>query len=144
MGYVAKLVEKLHQGKPVQPPAAPPPLNMEPIPYELPVPYSLEEFPRTFLHLLLVTKETPDLLKRDIKTWLDDYEQKLKSYMEARYGEGVEQVMDMITRAVMQQQHAVAAAHNRAAENDVLANLEEQLKEDESGEAGSNGPTERS
>ena len=139
MGYVADLIGKLHKGKPVLPPAAPPPVNMEATPYELPVPYALEEFPRTFLHLLLVSKETPEILKRDIKTWLDDYEQKLMTYMHTRYGEGVDQVMDMITRSVMQQQHAVAAAHNKAAENDVLAHLEQQMKEHDGGEAG-DGP----
>jgi hypothetical protein len=135
MGFLADQIAKLHKGKPVQPPSAPPPNNMESTPFELPVPYALEEFPRTFLHLLLVSKETPELLKRDIKTWLDDYETKLMDYMHTRYGEGADQVMDMITRSVMQQQHAAAAAQTKAAENDILANLEKSLEADD-GEAG--------
>lgn len=136
MGIVTDLVGKLHRGKPVQPPSAPQPYNMQSTPFELPVPYALEEFPRTFLHLLLVSKETPEILKKDIKTWLDDYEQKLMEYMHTRYGEGADQVMDMITRSVMQQQHQAAKAQQNAAANDILADLERQMKED-SGEEGS-------
>lgn len=136
MGWLATKITKLHEGKPVLPPSAPPPINMESTPFELPVPFALEEFPRTFLHLLLVSKDTPEQLKKDIKTWLDDYEERLMTYMHQRYGEGADQVMDMITRSVMQQQHMTAAAKNKAAENDILANLEAQLKEDNGGEQG--------
>lgn len=138
MGALAKWVGKLHTGKPVEPPTAPPPINMESTPFELPVPYALEEFPRTFLHLLLVAKDTPPQLKQDIQTWLTDYEEKLMTYMHTRYGEGADQVMDMITRSVMQQQHMVAAAKNKAAENDILSDLEKQLKEDSGGAAEGN------
>ena len=136
MGYLADRIAKLHRGKPVLPPAAPPPINMESTPFELPVPYALEEFPRTFLHLLLVSKETPDLLKKDIQTWLTDYEERLMTYMHQRYGDGVDQVMDMITRSVMQQQHQTAKAQQTAAANDILADLERQMKEGDGGEAG--------
>lgn len=136
MGALAKWVAKLHTGKPVEPPTAPPPNNMESTPFELPVPYALEEFPRTFLHLLLVAKDTPPQLKQDIQTWLTDYEEKLMTYMHTRYGDGADQVMDMITRSVMQQQHMVAAAKNKAAEADILSDLEKSLKEDSGGEAG--------
>jgi hypothetical protein len=136
MGALAKWVGKLHTGKPVEPPTAPPPINMESTPFELPVPYALEEFPRTFLHLLLVAKDTPPQLKQDIQTWLTDYEEKLMTYMHTRYGDGADQVMDMITRSVMQQQHMTAAAKNKAAENDILSDLEKSLKEDSGGEAG--------
>lgn len=135
MGALTKWVNKLHAGKPVEPPTAPPPINMESTPFELPVPYALEEFPRTFLHLLLVAKDTPPQLKQDIQTWLTDYEEKLMTYMHTRYGEGADQVMDMITRSVMQQQHMTATAKNKAAENDILSDLEKSLKEDSGGTA---------
>lgn len=134
MNTLNKLVGKLHRGKPVAPPTAPPPNNVQATPFELPVPFALEEFPRTFLHLLLVSKKTPEILKRDIKTWLDDYEQKLMDYMHTRYGDGADQVMDMITRSVMQQQHLQAKQQQNAAANDILADLERQMQEGDTGE----------
>lgn len=142
MGTLANLAGKLHRGKPVAPPAAPPPNNMQVTPFELPIPYALEEFPRTFLHLLVESKETPDALKRDIQVWLDDFEQKLLEYMHTRYGDGADQVMDMITKSVMQQQHEQAKAHADAATNDILADLERQMNFDEGGDSGeaSDGP----
>lgn len=140
VGRAMKLLAGLHRGKPVEPPAAPPPMNMESSPFELPIPYAMEEFPRTFLHLLLVSNETPELLKRDIKTWLDNFEAKLMTYMHSRYGEGVNQVMEMISTSVMQQQQREANMLNKAAEQDILANLEAQLKEDGGGEEGDSTP----
>lgn len=129
---------KMQEGKPVQPPTAPPPFNMEPVPFELPVPYALEEMPRTFLHLLKISPDVPDQVKRWIETWLADFDERLVSYMHQRYGEGVDQVMDMITRSVMNQQHEHTKAEAKKEENDVLSELEKQLGhlgEDPGGEA---------
>lgn len=129
-------INNWHKGKPVNPPAAPPPVNMEPHPFELPVPYALEEMPRTFLHLLKISPEVSPQVKQYITTWLDDFDQRLVAYMHTKYGEGVDQVMDMITRGVMNQQHNAAEANAKATETDVLAHLEAQLKEpDSDGEA---------
>jgi hypothetical protein len=128
---------RLQQGKPVPPPAAPPPANMEPTPFELPVPYALEEMPRTFLHLLKISPEVPPQIKSYIDTWLQDFDNRMVEYMHQRYGEGVDQVMDMITRSVMNQQHEHVQSEAKKEEADVLAEFEKQLRgEDPGGEAG--------
>jgi hypothetical protein len=133
---VNEFFAKLQQGRPVDPPSAPPPTHMDPVPFELPIPYALEEMPRTFLHLLKISPEVSPQVRSYIDTWLTDFDEKIVSYMHQRYGDGVDQVMDMITRSVMNQQHEQTQEAAKAEENDVLADLEKQLRGDDSGEAG--------
>jgi hypothetical protein len=133
---IKEFLAKLQKGKPIPPPAAPPPLNLAPAPFELPIPYALEEFPRTFLHFIKDDKGTPPQLKAMITTWLEDFDTRLVQYMHQRYGEGVSQVMMMITEGVRTQQAMTAEARDKATETDVLADLEKSLRE-ETGEGSS-------
>jgi hypothetical protein len=142
MSILTKLLGDLQKGKPVAPPAAPPPLQMESHPFELPVPYALEEMPRTFLHLLKVSPDIPPQIRGAIEVWLQEYDERMLAFLHQKYGQGVDQLADAITRQVMNQMHAHVDNQARAVERDVLDDLEKQLREEGvegDGEARSDG-----
>lgn len=127
--WLVSLSAKMEAGKPVQPPAAPPPqANYQAHPFELFVPYATEEFARTFIHLLKVSPETPDHLKQMITVWVDEYDQKLFTWLSEHYGPGVERVADVITRQVMTAQHQHADQQAKMAVDSEISDLESQFK----------------
>ena len=128
--YLIALAAQMEKGKPVQPPAAPPPqANYQAHPFELFVPYATEEFARTFLHLLKVSPEMPEHLQKMITVWLDDYDTRLIDWLRGHYGPGVDRVADLITRGVMQAQANHAETEAKTAVDNQISDLETQFKD---------------
>lgn len=130
---IEKFLARLHVGKPVQPPAAPPPLHIEQAPFSLPVPFALEEFPRTFLHLLKTSDQVPAPVKQMITLWLEDFDKRLMDYMHQYYGESVDHIAIQISASVMTQQANYTKTMADNTERDVIEEMEKRLNEEGKG-----------
>lgn len=127
---VRKVLADLQKGKPVPPPAAPPPqANYRMHPYELFVPYSTEEFARTFIHLLKTSPEVPEEIRNMIAVWVEQYDQQLMEWLNKHYGPGVNSVADVITKQVMVTQRMRAESEAKREVDTQISDLEAQFKE---------------
>ena len=129
--YLIALSARMEKGKPVQPPAAPPPqANYQAHPFELFVPFASQEFARTFIHLLKVSPEIPPHIRLAIETWLEEYDRQIFSWLKAHYGPGVGRVADSITKQVMVAQRTRAESEAKQAVNNEIADLEERFNQE--------------
>lgn len=125
-----RFAAKMEKGRPVGPPSAPPPQdNYTPQPYELFLPYAIQEYPRTFLHLLKTSPELSEHLRQMVEVWLQSYDQMLYDWLQNAYGPGVGRIADTITRQVMQQQQMQAESEAKRAVDNQISDLETQFKD---------------
>ncbi|ABE67677.1 hypothetical protein Wildcat_72 [Mycobacterium phage Wildcat] len=132
MSLWSKFHDFMEHGRPVPPPAAPPPgPGFVPQQFSLYVPFWLQENVRITMRMLGQNSQVSPEMREYVNAWLDEYDAQLMEWLKESYGEGVGALADTITRDVFEQQKKAADEGMQAHVDEAIQNLEEQFRDDD-------------